>query len=144
MAGKSGNNLVRVTRAASYLLGSNGLILCGVQAVLRCSRFYCFRTVPFYKETKRKELVSTGEPVKMANLLEEIGISIEQANKYVYKKCARKIANCHQLYVEIASSLSLTRDIEAYPSLQELDEKKGPPLTNRFDSKKKAAEINSC
>ena len=34
MAGKSGNNFVRVTRAASYLLGSNGLILCGVQAVL--------------------------------------------------------------------------------------------------------------
>lgn len=83
-------------------------------------------TVPFYKETKRKELVSTGEPVKIANLLEEIGISIKQATKYVCKKCARKIANCHQLYVEIASSLSLTRDIEVYPSLQELDEKRGP------------------
>ena len=60
-------------------------------------------TVPFYKEMKRKELVSTGEPVKIANLLEEIGISIEQATKYVCKKCAHKIANCHQLYAEIAT-----------------------------------------
>ena len=84
-------------------------------------------TVPCYKEMKPKELVITAEPVKIANLLEEIGISIEHATRYVCKKCALKIASCHQLYVEIASSLSLTRDIEAYPSLQGLKRKGAPP-----------------
>ena len=85
-------------------------------------------TVPFYKEMKRKELVITAEPVKTANQLEEIGISIEQATKYVCKICARKIAKCHQLYVEIARSLSLTRDIEAYPSYEK---RKGAPPTHQ-------------
>lgn len=67
--------------------------------------------VPLYKETTRKEIVGNGRSVKIASLLEEIGITVTLYGKpclsehSLCKKCARKISNCHRAYREIASAI---------------------------------------
>ena len=75
-----------------------------------------FSSVPLYKETTIKEIVGDGAPVKIASLLEEIGISVTHLGEpclsahSLCKKCARKISISHRAYLEIASAVKTSKN----------------------------------
>lgn len=75
-----------------------------------------FSSVPLYKETAIKEIVGDGAPVKIASLLEEIGISVTHLSEpylsahSLCRKCARKISISHRAYLEIASAVKTSQN----------------------------------
>ena len=60
-------------------------------------------TVSLFCETSNKEFSSalSGKPVILAKLLADLGIVVQDRQRSVCKKCARKIVNCYKLFTEL-------------------------------------------
>ena len=71
---------------------------------LRSKTGACVATVSLFSETSNKEFSNAcnGKPVVFAELLRVLGIVLVQdRQRSVCKKCARKIVNCYKLFTEL-------------------------------------------
>jgi len=72
----------------------------------------CVATVPLFSETSKKEFsyVSCEKPVILMELFLESRIVViqdgEDGKRSVHKKCARKIANCYRMFMELWEALA--------------------------------------
>ena len=71
---------------------------------LRSKTGACVATVSLFSETSNKEFSNAcnGKPIVFADLLRVLGIVLVQdRQRSVCKKCARKIVNCYKLFTEL-------------------------------------------